>query len=31
VSRILELNEFNVKEASTGADALRLARQEQPY
>jgi PAS domain S-box-containing protein len=30
VSRILELNEFNVKEASTGADALRLARVEQP-
>jgi PAS domain S-box-containing protein len=30
VSRILELNEFNVREASTGADALRMARSEQP-
>src|SRR5215471_5885818 len=30
VSRILELNDFNVKEAGTGAEALRLARQEQP-
>src|SRR5688572_12363075 len=30
VTRILELNEFNVKEAATGADALRLARAEQP-
>jgi PAS domain S-box-containing protein len=30
VSRILELNDFNVREASTGADALRMARAEQP-
>jgi PAS domain S-box-containing protein len=30
VTRILELNEFAVCEASNGADALRLARQEQP-
>jgi PAS domain S-box-containing protein len=30
VSRILELNEFTVKEAATGAEALRLARTEQP-
>jgi PAS domain S-box-containing protein len=30
VSRILELNDFQVKEASTGAEALRLAQLEQP-
>jgi PAS domain S-box-containing protein len=30
VSRVLELNDFNVKEAATGEEALRLARLEQP-
>jgi len=30
VTRILELNHFNVKEAATGADALILAKSEQP-
>jgi len=30
VTRILELNNFSVKEAGSGADALRLARTEQP-
>jgi PAS domain S-box-containing protein len=30
VTRILELNNFNVKEAGSGAEALRLARTEQP-
>jgi PAS domain S-box-containing protein len=30
VSRILELNDFTVKEASTGAEALSMARSEQP-
>ena len=30
VSRILELNDFNVREASTGTDALRIALTEQP-
>src|SRR3954465_8229683 len=30
VSRILELNDFDVKEAATGADALRIACAEQP-
>jgi PAS domain S-box-containing protein len=30
VSRILELNEFTVREAATGAEALRLALVEQP-